>query len=154
MNPWWLKYSTSPAAFVERDKTHRRCAVIKWATSDLPFWHAFFGHSLVTCCHLIIQSPLFVVRAPNGNKALEGRFALCLFSIKMHDTVCYLHMLCVKFNQVNAPRLGLLEKSPELSRAKGHFSADFYFHEIKSETCNHKAGLCHPPVGASSHAKN
>lgn len=65
-----------------------------------------------------------------------------------------LHMLYVKLNQVNAPLPGLLEKSPKLSHIKGHFSADFYFHEIKSETCNHKAGLCHPPVGASSHAKN
>lgn len=65
-----------------------------------------------------------------------------------------LHMLYVKLNQVNAPLPGLLEKSPKLSHIKGHFSADFYFHEIKSETCNHKAGLFHPPVGASSHAKN
>lgn len=27
---------------------------------------------------------------------------------------------------------------------KGQFRADFHFHEIKNETCNHKAGLCHP----------
>lgn len=64
-------------------------------------------------------------------------------------------MCCVLSLTGSTPHcLGFWKGVPKLSHGKGHFSADFYFHEIKSETCNHKAGLCHPPVGASSHAKN
>lgn len=56
----------------------------------------------------------------------------------------FIHMLYIKLNQGNAPFLWFLEKSPTLSHIKGRFSTDFHFHEIKSETYNHKAGLCHP----------
>ena len=61
----------------------------------------------------------------------RGRVASCLRAWKR---LILLHVLCVKLHQVNAPLPGLLEKSPKLSHGKGHFSADFYFHEIKSCT--------------------